>query len=107
MLGSVADYVVHNAHCSVLLVRPIRNIFDENGINIHTPGIGLLRKLNKLRGMVCKCRGIFIQLQEKENQQRRNHLYILVLAILVAAFMLMGGCSLAEKWGQRRAGLPQ
>jgi nucleotide-binding universal stress UspA family protein len=22
MLGSVADYVVHNAHCSVLLVRP-------------------------------------------------------------------------------------
>lgn len=39
----------------------------------------------------------FRQLQEKENERRRNHLYFLTIVVLVAAFMLLGGCSLAEK----------
>lgn len=48
----------------------------------------------------------FHQLQEKEKEQRRNHLYILVLAILVSALLLMGGCSLAEKLGSEEDRTP-
>jgi germination protein M len=48
----------------------------------------------------------FRQLQEKENQRRRNHLYFFVLVVLVAAFMLMGGCTLAEKLGSEESRTP-
>ena len=48
----------------------------------------------------------FRQLQKKENDQRRNHLYVLVLVVLVSAFLLMGGCSLAEKLGSQENRTP-
>lgn len=48
----------------------------------------------------------FDQLQKKEKDQGWNHLYVPVLVVLVSAFLLMGGCSLAEKLGSEENRTP-
>jgi len=48
----------------------------------------------------------FDQLQKKEQGRGWNRLYVLALVVLVSAFLLMGGCSLAEKLGSEENRTP-
>jgi spore germination protein GerM len=41
----------------------------------------------------------FKRLEVKECERRRSHLYLVVLLVLTAAFLLAGGCGLSEKLG--------
>ena len=41
----------------------------------------------------------FKQMEVKENERRRRHLYLIVLMVLTAAFLMVGGCSLTERLG--------
>ncbi len=44
----------------------------------------------------------FKLLEEKENERRGRNFYLLVLAVLTAAFLLVGGCSLTERLGANK-----
>ncbi|MFY9140787.1 MAG: GerMN domain-containing protein [Thermacetogeniaceae bacterium] len=48
----------------------------------------------------------FRQLREKEKECSRNRLYVLILLVLVSAFLLMGGCTLAERFGSKENRTP-
>ncbi|HHV33975.1 MAG TPA: GerMN domain-containing protein [Syntrophomonadaceae bacterium] len=42
----------------------------------------------------------FKQMEEKENERRRGHLHFVLMMVLIAAFLVVGGCSLTERLGQ-------
>jgi hypothetical protein len=41
----------------------------------------------------------FKRLEVQENERRRKYLYFIVLTVLTAAFLMVGGCGLTEKLG--------
>jgi germination protein M len=41
----------------------------------------------------------FKRLEEENVEEYRRHLYYLILAVLVFALLVMGGCSMKERWG--------